>query len=96
MPIMPGDALKWLRRPRHGDKLFLFVLDRKPEVTSSLTVEICCQDNGIYTLVRAYLGEAIKLAKGKRFPQVFAYTTEEPALGQPRRPDFRDKFRRRR
>lgn len=92
--IMPEDVLKWFRRPGHGSKLFLFVIGRRPEVTSSLTVEICRQQNGRYTLVRAYLGEAIKLDKRRRFPQCYAYTGEEPRIGKSRKPGVRDKFRR--
>jgi len=94
--INPNDRLKWFRRPGHGDKLFVFVIGRKAETTTSVTVEIRRQQNGTYTLVRAYLGEALKLTKGQRFPQCFAYTAEEPRIGKGRRPGVRDKFRRRR
>jgi len=94
--IKPDNVLKWFRRPGHGSKLFLFAIGKRPEVTSTLTVEIYRQQNGRYTLVRAYLGEAIKLTKGKRFPQCFAYTNEEPRIGKSRKPGVRDKFRPRR
>lgn len=94
--INANDRIKWFRRPGHGKKLFAFALERRLESTSSIAVEICRQQNGRYTLVRAYLGEEIKIAKGRRFPQCFAYTSEEPRIGKGRQPGVRDKFRRRR